>query len=521
MLTPRFELSQTDSLLTVIIYAPYTNIAETEVFVEENQFIFYSAPYYLRFAYYSNVLTNTTYMSITDSAFKYKLHLPGLVEESRDSHGSYSADEGKFVINVSKVTPGQNFPDLDLLTSLLSPPGKRVDISPGIQVIGDGPNAGPSVEEESEEEFEWFLEQKIPEPEPNSLTIDGPKYGFANQKAGVFRNLQYESSELLDLPSPDTTPASYRSSLRIQREQEDFNEDHYLADLMDNPDIPALLAYKSPWNGQKVDDINFTVAEQDIMKELPNREFLFDKEVNKMLYLGVVDLLAGYCYNHRSTLGENTSESAWTINKLSATLCWLECFSDLRDVVLAARRRSLCYPLHRHWDLSVKVLEDVVQVLHLGKKQVLKCLLEVHSLFNSSEPRYLLNQLYIRDYCVWIQQASNYKLASIADALSKTTVDKDDVGLELLELEHAAQLVLGEETSKHSVAELSSTLTGLCLSNNLADSSGSISHNQISTVCQEDDSSSSSDSDSDSTSDSSDSSSLDSDDFSFDEIVES
>nr|CAD7442013.1 unnamed protein product [Timema bartmani] len=460
MLTPRFELSQTDSLLTVIIYAPYTNIAETEVFVEENQFFFYSSPYYLR------------------------LHLPGLVEESRDSHGSYSADEGKFVINVSKVTPGQNFPDLDLLTSLLSPPGKRVDISPGIQVI------------------------------------DGPKYGFANQKAGVFHNLQYESSELLDLPSPDTTPASYRSSLRIQREQEDFNEDHYLADLMDNPDIPALLAYKSPWDGQKVDDINFTVAEQDTMKELPNREFLFDKEVNKMIYLGVVDLLAGYCYNHRSTLGENTSESAWTINKLSATLCWLECFSNLRDVVLAARRRNLSYPLHRHWDLSAKVLEDVVQVLRLGKKQVLKCLLEVHSLFNSSEPRYLLNQLYIRDYCVWIQQASNYKLASIADALSETTVDKDDVGLELLELEHAAQLVLGEETSKHSVAELSSTLTGLCLSNNLADSSGSISHNQISAVCQEDDSSSSSDSDSDSTSDSSDSSSLDSDDFSFDEIVE-
>nr|CAD7255734.1 unnamed protein product [Timema shepardi] len=440
MLTPRFELSQTDSLLTVIIYAPYTNIAETEVFVEENQFIFYSSPYYLR------------------------LHLPGLVEESRDSHGSYSADEGKFVINVSKVTPGQNFPDLDLLTSLLSPPGKKVDISPGIQ---------------------------------------------------------YESSELLDLPSPDTTPASYRSSLRIQREQEDFNEDHYLADLMDNPDIPALLAYKTPWNGQKVDEINFTVAEQDTMKELPNREFLLDKEVNKMIYLGVVDLLAGYCYNHRSTLGENTSESAWTINKLSATLCWLECFSNLRVVVLAAIRRSLCYPLHRHWDLSVKVLEDVVQVLRLGKKQVLKCLLEVHSLFNSSEPRYLLNQLYIRDYCVWIQQASNYKLASIADALSKTTVDKDDVGLELLELEHAAQLVLGEETSKHSVAELSNTLTGLCLSNNLADSSSSVSHNQISALCQENDSSSSSDSDSDSTSDSSDSSSLDSDDFSFDEIVAS
>lgn len=48
MLTPRFQLSQTDSEVTIVIYAPYANIKETEVFAEDNDFRFFSNPYYLR-----------------------------------------------------------------------------------------------------------------------------------------------------------------------------------------------------------------------------------------------------------------------------------------------------------------------------------------------------------------------------------------------------------------------------------------------------------------------------------------
>ena len=35
---------------------------------------------------------------------------------------------------------------------------------------------------------------------------------------------------------------------------------------------------------------------------------------------------------------------------------------------------------------------------------VLKCLLEILILFNESEPHYLLNELYVTDYCIWIQK---------------------------------------------------------------------------------------------------------------------
>ena len=48
MITPRFTITQSDSALTVTIYAPFTNVADTEVFMEERDFRFFSKPYFLR-----------------------------------------------------------------------------------------------------------------------------------------------------------------------------------------------------------------------------------------------------------------------------------------------------------------------------------------------------------------------------------------------------------------------------------------------------------------------------------------
>ena len=42
--------SQNDEFLYVTIYAPFTNLDETEVFMDGSDFRFYSKPYYLRSA---------------------------------------------------------------------------------------------------------------------------------------------------------------------------------------------------------------------------------------------------------------------------------------------------------------------------------------------------------------------------------------------------------------------------------------------------------------------------------------
>ena len=91
----------------------------------------------------------------------------------------------------------------------------------------------------------------------------------------------------------------------------------------------------------------------------------------------------------------------------------------MTDVVQCFLRRSLCYPLHRNFKLSKLVIEDTQKMLRVGKILVLKQLLKIVRLFNKSEPRYLLNQLYVQDYCVWIQKASDETLSSLASALGE------------------------------------------------------------------------------------------------------
>ena len=43
-----------------------------------------------------------------------------------------------------------------------------------------------------------------------------------------------------------------------------------------------------------------------------------------LLYWLFVDIIFAYCYNHRTTQGENSVESAWTVGTLSPTLSCLE-----------------------------------------------------------------------------------------------------------------------------------------------------------------------------------------------------
>lgn len=62
--------------------------------------------------------------------------------------------------------------------------------------------------------------------------------------------------------------------------------------------------------------------EKDILKDLPKKEFLLDKREEHLVSLSLIDILYSYAYNVRSTMGENTVESAWAVNKLSGTLSW-------------------------------------------------------------------------------------------------------------------------------------------------------------------------------------------------------
>nr|XP_029537605.1 protein SHQ1 homolog [Oncorhynchus nerka] len=76
---------------------------------------------------------------------------------------------------------------------------------------------------------------------------------------------------------------------------------------------------------------------------------------------------------------------------------------------------------------------------------VLKCLLDIHKIFQENEPAYLLNDLYITDYCVLIQRVKSRKVTPLADPLQKVSLRKIDLELEVLET-----VVLVEEEEKGS-----------------------------------------------------------------------
>ncbi|EFA75398.1 hypothetical protein PPL_11477 [Heterostelium album PN500] len=133
--------------------------------------------------------------------------------------------------------------------------------------------------------------------------------------------------------------------------------------------------------------VTFTDEERDIMKNLPNKEYLVDEDQEKSLLMGLVDLMFAYAYNVRSNYGDdNNIESAWTITKVSPTLSSL-----------------------------------------LGKRCLLKCLLAIRKSLESHEYKYYLNRLYIDDYCVWLQYANKKKLKSLTKNLMEMNISKSDI----------------------------------------------------------------------------------------------
>ncbi|PVD38054.1 hypothetical protein C0Q70_00664 [Pomacea canaliculata] len=487
MLTPRFELSQDDEYLFLQIHAPFAKVSDTEFFIEDLEIRFFSTPYYLR------------------------LHLPKPVIEDGRASVKYDVDKGMFTAKIPKLNSGEDFEGLDMLTKLLTPPGETSAKRPTIEVHGESnceltsdvtsssdvkDNSLPhteclesgsdflnadlgskdqSIEVEEEEEFQWYIEQAIhQEGEVVSLS----NYGFASQRSGVFTKLMSEFSEILDVRDPDKLTAQEKRVMRLDHETHHFSEDHYLADLFDNDSISDQLNFK-PWWMESGTKCSLSDDEKDLLLRLPKRHYIIDSGILPSVYFGLVDIIFAYAYNQRMVEGEDNVESGWSIAKLSSTLSWLENFTSLQDVLVSCYRRALTFPLHRNWALCEMVLKDVKALFMSGKLFLLKCLLDVHRCMIISDPRYIFNDLYITDYCVWIQSADDKKIQSLAKALADVQVTKIDVGFELEELEAAAAVVLDREN--------------ICLDTIISQMNGMQLNNQAPTLDSDDDGGSSDD----------------------------
>lgn len=403
MLTPRFKLSQDENHVFIVVHAPYTNIGDTEIDVDGENFLFVSSPYFLR------------------------LRLPGRIVESERSKGSFNCDAGDFELSFDKETPGEHFENLDMITSLLAP--------------RDIPDVNPALVEILDEDGITFDDS-----EENSN--DTPKYsfGFANKVTMEFSEIGTEFPQVFELKVPENVAISERNNLRIEYENDKFSADHYLADLYDDELIAPYLSSGPQFEGPEHENVEFTVDDISLLKELPNKHYLLTKTDKHQVMLGLVDILYGYCYDQRTTLQESTVESSWTINKLSSTLSWFCVFNDVKEVLVACYRRALVFPIFRNFQLCEKVKNDLLSLLRKGKKFIIKCFIQIHGLFNvSADPRYILNQLYIKDYLVFLQKCRDEEFDELCNNIANIEITKSDLELELEELEDAADMVQQEE----------------------------------------------------------------------------
>ncbi|CAO3569321.1 unnamed protein product [Mortierella alpina] len=187
----------------------------------------------------------------------------------------------------------------------------------------------------------------------------------------------------------------------------------------------------------------FSTKEQELMRDLPRREYILEN--TKSTYLGLIDILFAYSYDLRVSEGDTTVETAWTICKLSPSMAALDQFTTLRETVLTCYRRALAYPLTRNWNLANKVLQDVYVIFKLGRRGILRALLAIKDVLDHDDVYYIYSKMFIEDYCVWIQSASEMVIRTLAHELHHFELDKSELGWHLQELENLAKELPEEE----------------------------------------------------------------------------
>lgn len=219
----------------------------------------------------------------------------------------------------------------------------------------------------------------------------------------------------------------------------------------------------------------FTAEESHLLATLPpqhkNIPTHLTAEQRCSAFLTLIDILFAYAYDHRTTDGDPTVESSWTVMILTSSLSWLDNFNppydSIIDVIRWNIRRSLIYPYLRVFTLSRKVVDDVCRIIMGGRRRILRCLLQVHRIMERSECHYLFNKLYIDPLIGWIQQCEESEVFEFGNELSMianhgTSIDSDAslfgkkyLGLGLDELEQAYFESNASDTSSSDEAECS------------------------------------------------------------------
>lgn len=441
MITPRFGCSQTDNAVVVSMYCPSIRAADAEINVDETMFTVHVNPYFLR------------------------LNFSKALVEDDDSSANYDPTSGYLTVTLTKQTKGEVFEDLDLLAKLLAPRPSVHEPSPSIEMLHPesddliSKTQSLSLNDEILEASgcDWQLPQELPELLSTSLQVH---YGFLNLHSGYLRHATHTENEINELgDDAESCSRADRTRRRLKHEDEKWDEEHYMADFMDDEYIQALLEWIHPHISNR-SPLQYTEKENMEMLRLPRKEYLATEIQTHDLYLTLITLLFAYLYDSRTSQHDPTPESAWTICNLIPAFSALDpphssyyvggrhTFSvdELKETLLPSYRRLLAFPLYRSFALAEKCQEDLANSLKQGKRPIIRCLLEMKDVLDHHDVYYIYSKIWLDDFCVWIQSDANDDiLGLLGKQLMDVKVDKAMIAWGLEELEIAAQEALARE----------------------------------------------------------------------------
>lgn len=476
MITPLFKVDQNDNFILLSIQVKYVKISDVDFHIENNNFKFYLKPYFLNLFFSDN-----------------------LKPDSENNSSSYDVEKGLLDCRIEKEVPGTEFKNLDMVSTLLVKecnPSKGHQnqnnqvlnenlISKKVQEIcPQGANESNITIEEiknnfltkikDEQSLNIFLIEIISKEALSSdfseisLTQNDKKftYGFNNEFYDVFKSREEERLELLDL-NPETEQKKHRYFAKMEKENEDFVPERYYYDMNSEDDenlksvINLSLDKYFKKHSDKDNQSNFQFNDKELNTLMTiNKTKLslleYDTNIYFEFYLQSIDILFAFIYDLRLTEFEHNSETGWTINKLSSVLS--NCvdyknifysFSDVppfeyleesvRNVIISCFRRALTHPLYRNLEICEKIKNDLVKLFSKENNAffILKFFLRVRQIFESSEPRHILNRIYIDGYIQWVQSYSIKEIWKIlGDVIMKIEISKDEIKLDLNEIEN-------------------------------------------------------------------------------------
>lgn len=479
MIRPIFNVNQDENFIYIEAKIKYVKISDFEYFIENNNFRFTLKPYYLN------------------------INLPGkLNSESKQNSFTYEPENQKLLCKIEKMTSGENFENLQFISTLYENKSKtendkalsnnksvitkieEVNIQNNNEEIKDQMQKCDNIQINNSKELNDYLfktytkeRDKMKNKKNEGMeelkgikNMDEYKYGFNNNFFDVFDKRKEELLEICDL-NPKEIPINRRYLYKLEKENNDFVPERYITDLFlddknsdfydeffsniieddfNEKDKKFLESIKDKNNKDNFDEIEnevlFKISKLNInnsLNEVDNYKYKYN------YYLNIIDILFSFIYNCLVTEYENSSESGWTINKLSATLSCLIDFDlnyysqsneisfdilneTIENLLISNYRRILIYPLYRNIKICHKIQKILIKILNLGRFSILKCLLKIKNIFDRNEPRFLLNIIYIDPLIKWIQNyACDIIFNIIKEQINNININKDHLKLDL------------------------------------------------------------------------------------------